>query len=439
MDNGVKLYREGDQAAALAEFDAAYRVQPKASPLINKALCYKKLKRYADAIESLERAINRHADTLAPAHRTAAEKEMAELRALIAWVVVKTSPKEARIWVDNNEGEYEPARDADGSAPLAPGPNRLRAEAPGFASMVQTVTLVAGRNNPPVSFELTAKEGDLEVVAASEGSWIEIDGRDRSRGRVQIKLEPGVHAVRVKDGSRASALQIVVVAGKRAIVLQQPDGSLVSDAKAPTDPPTATPKKPPPTYRGFYLLASAAILTMATHPRDFTRSSAPQAGYAFGGVAGYRVARWAAFEGFAQYNDVRIHGEFAGDTKENQQFILRGGRIGGALRVMVPGDFWVRFVPVLAGGAAIEEVRFNKTVPYGTGEDTYFSKFGVGVFGQLDLLLEIELSKVVIDLGAQASAHSSKHFTNDPDGHNAFDEKPLLYFGPKLQVGYAFW
>ena len=431
MDNGVKLYREGDQPAALAEFDAAYRALPKASPLINKALCYKKLKRYGDAIDSLERALRDHRETLEERHKAAAEKEIAELRPLIAWLVV-TVPPGARLFVDNTEGEYEPRRDPDGSVPLAPGPNRLRAEAAGFAAAVQTVTLVAGRANTPVALVPTAKDGDVEIHAAA-AAHIDIDGREVGQGQYQGQLDPGVHIVRVRDGAKPSSLPILVVAGKRALVIEQADGTLVSDAKAPIDTPT-TPAPDAPTFRGFYLLGTAGIITIVNNVNQFVRNDAAQAGYSFGGAVGYRVARWGAFEAFGRYDDVRVHGVFNGSDLTNQQFIVRGGRGGLALRAMFPGDRWIRFAGVIGGGAVFDALVF-KNAP---ASPLYQSESGINVFGELDLMLELDLSHILIDVGAQHTAQSSKHFSHD-DGSNVFEEKPILFIGPKVQVGYAFW
>ncbi len=430
MDNGVKLYREGDTLAALSEFDAAYRAHPKASPLVNKALCYKKLKRYADAIAALEQALGAHADTLDERPKAAAEKEAAELRALVAWVVVTLEPKEARLLVDNEGGEYEPRREADGSVPLAPGPNRLRAVADGYAPATQTVTLVAGRANQPVALTLAPKDGEVEVHAAPD-AHIEVDGRERGQGQFAGRFDPGVHAVTVRHGGRSATLSIIVTAGKRALVIEDGNGALASDAKTPT---SEAPPGEPPSYRGFFLLASAGILTIVNNADGFVRNDNAQAGYMFGGIGGYRVARWAAFQGIAHYSDVRIHGVFGASSAANQAFLVRGGRLGAALRVMLPGDRFIRFVGTLGGGVAIDRLTFQNA----PGVAPYEGRFGADVFGQVDLLLEVELSHVLIDLGAQHVAESTKHFSGD-DGANAFIEKPLLTIGPKLEVGYAFW
>src|SRR6185503_15191403 len=54
MDNGVKLYQDKNFAAAIAEFEAAYKARPKASPLMNISLCYKSVFAYPKAIAALE-------------------------------------------------------------------------------------------------------------------------------------------------------------------------------------------------------------------------------------------------------------------------------------------------------------------------------------------------------------------------------------------------
>jgi len=54
MDNGIKLFHDGNFEAALVEFEAAYKARPKASPLLNIALCQKARFRYPKAIAALE-------------------------------------------------------------------------------------------------------------------------------------------------------------------------------------------------------------------------------------------------------------------------------------------------------------------------------------------------------------------------------------------------
>ncbi len=156
---------------------------------------------------------------------------------------------------------------------------------------------------------------------------------------------------------------------------------------------------------------------------------------------------WAAFELFGQYSDVRVTGDFLhGNTSSDSKFVLKSGRIGGALRVMVPGDTIVRFVALVGGGMVIEELSFKGepgAAPLGFDGDLpydyYDTQAGVGVFGQIDLGVEVEFSRILIDLVMQNTAQSSKHLEDNDSGHNAFEERPVFLLGPSLRVGYAFW
>ncbi|HRI64617.1 MAG TPA: tetratricopeptide repeat protein, partial [Polyangium sp.] len=72
MSNGVKLFNDGNFGAAVAEFEAAYAERPRASPLVNLALCHKSLFQYPKAIAALERALELHSDTMEAEDRAAA-------------------------------------------------------------------------------------------------------------------------------------------------------------------------------------------------------------------------------------------------------------------------------------------------------------------------------------------------------------------------------
>ena len=53
MDVGISFYEQRNYAAAIAEFEEAYKARPKASPLVNLALCYKAQFAYTKAIRAL--------------------------------------------------------------------------------------------------------------------------------------------------------------------------------------------------------------------------------------------------------------------------------------------------------------------------------------------------------------------------------------------------
>ena len=103
MDNGVKLYQDKNYAAAIAEFDAAYKLRPRASPLVNISLCQKGLFNYPKAIAALETALGKHADSMSEADKSAAAETVKDMRALLAQVTIELSPANATVSVDGED------------------------------------------------------------------------------------------------------------------------------------------------------------------------------------------------------------------------------------------------------------------------------------------------------------------------------------------------
>src|SRR5262245_35808939 len=97
MENGIKLFQDRNYSAALIEFRAAYEAHPKASPLLNMALCYKAQFNYPKAIQTLEKALKEHADSMDANDKKAAEDAIREMRGLLAYVKVVVKPDAAVV------------------------------------------------------------------------------------------------------------------------------------------------------------------------------------------------------------------------------------------------------------------------------------------------------------------------------------------------------
>ena len=151
MDNGVKLFTDHNYPAAIAEFQAAYQLKPKASPLINTALCYKAQFKYPKAIETLETALAKHADTMDDADKKAAEDAITEMKALLAYVKVNVTPAEAAVTVD---GELQ-AKNAEQKVPVAPGVHRIGAKLDGYTGSEQEISVASG-DQKELTLTLTA-------------------------------------------------------------------------------------------------------------------------------------------------------------------------------------------------------------------------------------------------------------------------------------------
>ena len=141
LASGLKLLEDENFAAARAEFEAAYQAGPRATPLLDVALCERAMFRYPQAIAALERALRDHASTLEESDRRSAEASLAELRAMLGFVQVELVPRDAILRID---GEDQPRGALQRTIPLGPGAHRLEARLDGYWPAAQTVTLAAG-------------------------------------------------------------------------------------------------------------------------------------------------------------------------------------------------------------------------------------------------------------------------------------------------------
>jgi len=182
MDNGIKLYQDGNYPAAIVEFRAAYEAKPKASPLVNVALCYKAKFNYPKAIEALEVALARHGDTMDASDKQAATDAIADMRALLAYATVELTPRQATLLVD---GEEQPADAADKPVPLGPGTHQIAARAEGYAPTEQLVTVASGER-PTVKLVLVPDKGWVVVRPLDPRQSIAIDQRAVVIGRAHV-------------------------------------------------------------------------------------------------------------------------------------------------------------------------------------------------------------------------------------------------------------
>lgn len=164
MAAGAKLLEEENHAAARAEFEAAYRAEPKGAALVNVAACEKALFRYPQAIAALEQALRDHRATLDEADRKAAEASLADLKAQLGFVQIILVPADATLRID---GEDQPKGVAQRTIPLAPGSHRLEARMAGHTPAGQTITIASGETGA-VKLRLVPGSPDASPDPTSE-------------------------------------------------------------------------------------------------------------------------------------------------------------------------------------------------------------------------------------------------------------------------------
>jgi len=204
LDLGVKLFNDRNFGAAVAEFEAAYRAEPKANPLINIALSQKAQFQYPAAIATLEKALSEHGDTMSEKDRSATGRAILEMKSLLAHLRLEISPAHATVTVDG--ARIESAQSA--ALPVGPGTHHILVTAEGYQAESRSVTVASG---------------DRDVL-------------------VQVQLTPSPRPQGGEEESRHSMPEV------------------------PPPPPQQQPRPDDAPHRGVYALVTASLMFPATHP-----------------------------------------------------------------------------------------------------------------------------------------------------------------------------
>lgn len=262
-DRGVELARRGDDAAALAEFEAAYALSRRWEVLLNIGVTEKRLFRYGRAIRTLERYLAEGGDAVPAAKRRDVEAELTQLRELVGSLVVIVEGAPARITVDGlDEGETP----LPGPLLLAPGAHTVRAERAGEVADEQVVELVSGRTGevtlrpraapPPVT---TAQ---ITLRSRPDGATLVLDDQPLGRAPWTGELVEGGHTVVVElPGHVRQARELTVVAGEERTV---------------TIELSRVPPPPPPLYRRPWVWGAAAAVVVGAAVTGYVIATQPE-------------------------------------------------------------------------------------------------------------------------------------------------------------------
>ncbi|HEY0705869.1 MAG TPA: PEGA domain-containing protein [Polyangia bacterium] len=215
FQQAVALYDEGNFAAALAEFQAAYDLAPAATVLYNLGLTEKALYRYSDAARTLERYLVEagKTDKLSLERRQQVVQLIEEMKSLLAPVRFVLTPRDARVTVD---GRAMTVAD-DGTVTLAAGSHVVDVTADGHESQRREITIAAG---VPASYEfrlkLIPRTGTVSVTSSQAGTRVFIDGKDLGIAPISVELPAGGHQLEARaDGFETYRGELVLAAGQQ--------------------------------------------------------------------------------------------------------------------------------------------------------------------------------------------------------------------------------
>ena len=199
FEQGVALFNDGNMSAALAEFEATYKLDPTTvNTLYNIGLTQKALFRYSEAIASLQRYLAESAN-LTLEKRAEGEQIISEMKALLADVVLAITPGGATVHVDGRLAGTAPLSAA---LAIAAGSHAIEVSSEGYHAQKKDVMVTAGVALA-LKFDLIAipKTGKLRIYASVPRATVSIDGRPIGFAPVDIELGPGGHTLEISAQS----------------------------------------------------------------------------------------------------------------------------------------------------------------------------------------------------------------------------------------------
>jgi tetratricopeptide (TPR) repeat protein len=428
--NGVHMFEDRNFAGALVEFEASYQKNPTAVALQNIAVCQKGLFRYGDAIATLERLLRDFGPQLSPDDKKAAEDAIRDMNALLGTIVVKVTPEDAKVSVNDQilsaEAKKNPIR-------LAAGEYRVIAEAPSHARQEKMVTVVSGQKDVAVVITLSPLAGMLVVRAHDSQAAIAIDGVHVGYEEWKGPVAAGRHEIYVYTQAQRHKSDVVAYAGQTT----EFDAKLTAADAVPegkTPEANGPPPYVPPSQRGLYGFLTFGADSMGNPaPRGLINDKARAAGGFVGLRLGYRIStNWAAelmSESAAHTASACAGSGNNCDGRTVKDYNFSSTRIGAALRLMSNGRKG-RFFGNVGAGAAVHSIKYDKALE-SSSNPVRSDQTAPGTFFQLgggyELNLGHFLAAAALQLTAEAIAEQQIGFKNAASA------------ALELRVGYGQW
>lgn len=439
MAVGISLYEQKNYVAALAEFEEAYKARPKASPLVNMALCHKAMFAYPKAIRALESALDRHPDTMDDNDKKAARAEIEEMRALLSHVTFKVTPSQFSVQID---GESYPDAAQGKAIALSPGPHEVKVVAEGYEPVTQRLTFASGART--IEYTLRPNMGFVRIKAATSRYAIAVDQKAMDYGQWSGLLPPGPHVIEMYVPGATTPpyrVRLDVEVGKSYEIAPGRGGVPLGAATQVTPPPIPPPPKPPAVpVRGPFFLGTISAFLPTEHPAAFTGEGLSP-GVTGGLRAGYRVNTPVSFDAMFEYSNLLVSKELFPEIRYNLEQV-RGGI---NMRLLTPGKT-ARFYGSFGGGLVFSSLDF--TYPGGhvadceklkSGATSVFaspsctdSESGDGYF-LIEAGLQLSLGGVLVDLAIGTYLQSTSNV--GPRIYRGW----LPIFEGGLRVGYGIW
>jgi len=210
FDKGKQLSNEGAWPAALAEYLASRELYPTWGNTLGAASSLRKLARFDEALDMFEILLRDFTGALSPDVRTAAQREIVELRGLVGTIEIDGAELGAAITVDGrSRGEYP----APSPLRVASGSHVVRVAKEGYEPFESRVD-VAGSRTARVTATLRplAASGRLRVTEQSGAALdVIVDGDRVGAAPWEGPLAPGEHVLFLRGEGDLGTLPVSVV------------------------------------------------------------------------------------------------------------------------------------------------------------------------------------------------------------------------------------
>ena len=213
FDEGTRLYKASEHAAAREAFLAAYAKSGDRRVLYNVAVCDKALGRYARAITTLRTSLATTDRPLPVEYTQRASESIATLSRYVAFLTVETTPDGVTLVVDG-----EPIR--ENPIPLDTGSHTIVASKDGYDAVSRSVTVKAG-DTERMTLSLEESRAPASVACAGGAPC----GRPRPTSRLRLSTDRADDLVTI-DGvpTGRSGIEVELAPGEHHLVVTRPGG-----------------------------------------------------------------------------------------------------------------------------------------------------------------------------------------------------------------------
>ena len=424
--NGVHLFEDRNFAGALVEFEASFKQNPTAAALQNIAVCQKGLFRYADANATLERMLHDFGAQLSAEDKKAAEDAMREMSALIGTIVIKITPSDARVSINDSPLAPEAVKSP---IKLAAGEYRIAAEAPGFARQEQRVNVTSGQKDGQVVITLIPLSGTVSIHAHDSQAAIALDGTQVGYDEWKGPASAG--------SARGVRLYVHPATQEHGGGLRRADHRGRREARSSgRDPRWAGggPERPsglrPPSQHGIYGFVVFGVDTMgsdAPHNLNQEKARPPEEpAVSLSGTVSRPVSPLSSTR-TPRSTRSGLRRTIKNCSDANGSYHLTSARVGPAIRLMTNGRKG-RFVGTIGVGAAVQSVAYDSV--FGRFDNKIADESSVGSYLFLAGSYELNLGHFLLDAGVSLVGET---------GDEQKGIKSTGAFGLDFRIGYGQW